>query len=127
MVRLLKRFILSIKFNSMPSGAIGKVKIDESVKPVHFKERTGPALAIGAPYFVSFGGNITYPCVLTNIIISDGYPDRVEIEVPIKPRSDKGFTDVDGTVSHKWVSKHALYADEIGQTREEAVINEVAF
>ena len=111
----------------MPAGAIGKVKVDESVKPVHFQERVAPELAIGANYFVSFGGNITYPCVLTNIIISDGYPNRVEIEIPIKPRSDKGFVDVDGSISHKWVSKHTLYADEIGLTREEAVINEVAF
>ena len=111
----------------MPQGAIGKVKVDEAVQPLHYKERTAPVLAIGANYFVSFGGNITYPCVLTNIIKSDGYPDRVEIEVPIKPRSDKGFVDVDGSISHHWVSKHTLYADEIGLTREEAVINEVAF
>jgi DNA primase large subunit len=41
--------------------------------------------------------------------------------------SKKGFIDRNGNISHHWVSTYTLFANEIGLTPEEAVINEVTF
>lgn len=54
-----------------------------------------------------------------------GDKQRIVIEIPTRPISSKGFVDSNGNISHHWVSTHTLFADEIGQTPEEAVINEV--
>lgn len=108
----------------MIKGLLGREKITKSVTPIHFAKRKIPELIVGGNYFVSFGSNDTYPCKLVKVI---NIYDRkeVEIEIPMKPRSKKGFIDINGKLSHNWTSTHVLFADEIGLTREEAVINTV--
>lgn len=108
----------------MIKGLLGRVRIDKSVKPIHFSKRTAPELIVENDYFVSFGSNDTYPCKLIKVI-NEFDRAEVEIEIPKRPMSKKGFRDSEGNISHNWVSSHILYADEIGLTREEAVINQV--
>ena len=101
-----------------------KIKVDKKIKPIHFSKRTAVELIIGKQYFISFGSNIAKQCILTKISdITD--LQQITIDIPIKPRSKKGFKDTDGSISHNWTSSHCIYADEIGLTPEEAVINEV--
>jgi hypothetical protein len=83
-----------------------------------------PKLIVGEKYYVSFGSNDTYPCRLLKILHEYDTPE-VEIEIPIKAGSKKGFKDVNGKTSHNWVSTHILKANEIGITPEEAVLNTV--
>lgn len=108
-------------------GVLNKIKVDKAIKPIPYTKRTTVKLVVGGDYYVSFGSNIVYPCVLLKIIESEQTPTHVKIEIPVKPRSKKGFIDIDGKISHHWTSAHNLFADEIGLTPEEAVINEVTF
>ncbi len=108
----------------MIKGFLNRVKVDKTIKPIHFRKRKTNDLVVGGDYYVSFGCNDAYPCRLIKII---NQFDRleVEIEIPMKPMSKRGFIDINGKISHHWVSTHILFADEIGLTPEEAVINEV--
>lgn len=99
-----------------------KIKVDKQIKPIHFKERKPVELIIGKEYYVSFGRNQARRCTLIEIDKEHG---RITIEIPIKPLSKKGYIDVNGDISHHWVSTHTLFPDEIGLTPEEAVVNEV--
>ncbi|MFT3912266.1 MAG: hypothetical protein QM737_22755 [Ferruginibacter sp.] len=107
-------------------GMLGKEKVDRKVKPIHFSKRKTVELIEGNDYFVSFGNNNTYPCKLIKVI-NEYHRTEVEIEIPMRPMSKRGFINTKGEISHHWVSNHILFADEIGLTREEAVINEVTF
>ncbi len=100
------------------------IKVDKSVKPIHYKNRKPVELLIGKEYFVSFGSNKVKRCNLIEID-KEGNRERITIEIPVKPQSPKGFIDGDGNISHHWVDTHHLFADEIGNTPEEAVMNEV--
>jgi hypothetical protein len=113
------------KLSFMIKGLLGRERIAKSISPIHFSKRKTPELTEGGNYFVSFGSNDTYPCKLIKIINVNGSPE-VEIEIPMKPMSKKGFIDSNGKLSHNWSSNHILFADEIGLTREEAVINTVS-
>lgn len=106
----------------MLKGYIGGVKVDKSIKPIPMKNRIVPTLVIGGDYYVSFGGNNTYPCKLIKVLDEMAEPD-VNIEIPIKSTSKKGFKDSKGNISQFSVSSHILNATEIGSTREEAVRN----
>ena len=86
------------------------IKVDEKITPVHYTKRTEPSLKVGADYYVCFGNNIVYPCILNEII--EGPPKRVVIS-----KYDNG----------KPFGKHVLFSNEIGQAPEEAVINSVSF
>lgn len=97
-----------------------KIKVDKKVTPVHFKDRKPVNLIIGKEYFVSFGNNIVNRCTLIEI-----KEQRIVITIPKKPRSKKGFVDTNGSISHDWKSTHHLFADEIGDTPEQAVLHEV--
>jgi hypothetical protein len=103
-----------------------KIKVDKKIKPIPFTKRTAVELVVGKEYFISFGNNVVKHCVLTKISdITD--LQQITIDIPIKPRSKKGFIDINGLISHNWTSTHCIYADEIGMTPEEAVKHEVTF
>lgn len=104
---------------------LGRVRVDKSIKPIHFSKRIVPTLSVGGKYYVSFGNNNTYPCVLTEIFDENRCISSITIEIPCKPESKNGFIDSDGKISHHWVSRLTLKGDEIGLSREEAVINTV--
>jgi hypothetical protein len=79
---------------------------------------------IGNNYYVSFGNNEVKRCKL--IAIDENRDlNLITIEIPTKPESKNGFIDQNGTISHNWVKTHELFADELGLTPEEAVINQV--
>ncbi|WP_126973925.1 hypothetical protein [Gynurincola endophyticus] len=82
----------------------GSVKVDKSVKPIHYKLRTAPKLEIGGNYFVSFGSHKAIPCILKEI-----HTDTPQLRVSVEMSDGVSY----------------LYADELGLTPEEAVINEV--
>jgi hypothetical protein len=86
------------------------IKVDDKITPIHYTKRKEPVLKVGADYYVCFGNNIVYPCILNEII--EGPPKRVVIS---KYDNDKSF------------GKHVLFSNEIGQTPEEAVLNTVSF
>lgn len=100
------------------------IKVDKSVKPIKPSKRQTANLVVGNEYYVSFGSNKVKRCKLIEIY-QEGSKERIVVEIPVKPQSAKGFIDGDGNISHHWVDTHTLFADEIGFTPEEAVINEV--
>jgi len=86
------------------------IKVSEQISPVHYTKRMEPALTIGQEYYVCFGNNMVYPCILNEII--EGPPKRIVIS---KYDNDQFF------------GRHVLFSNEIGNTPEEAVINSVSF
>lgn len=103
-----------------------KIKVDKKIKPIKHTERQAIELIVGNSYFVSFGNSNVYNCTLTNVEETRELK-QITIEIPVRPRSKKGYIDINGSISHNWVSSHCIFADEIGRTPEEAVINEVTF
>jgi hypothetical protein len=91
-------------------GARHLIKVNDQINPVHYANRTEPALKVGEEYYVCFGNNVVYPCILNEIIA--GPPKRIVIS---KYDDDKFF------------GQHVLFSNEIGHTPEEAVINSVSF
>ena len=85
-----------------------EIKVDSNVKPKHIKDRKPFELVPGEKYYVSFGMNRAVPCKLIEIIMEN---ETKFVSVLIEHRDQS--------------STHSLYADEIGRTPEEAVINEV--
>jgi hypothetical protein len=92
---------------------------------LQLSKRKAPELVIGGEYFVCYVNNDTYPCVITAILQDHAGKDKVTIEIPVRAASKKGFTDANGNISHHWVEKKTVYADEIGLTREAAAENRV--
>jgi hypothetical protein len=82
------------------------LKVDEQIRPLHFKDRKPVELTIGNSYYVSFSGNIAEKCTLLEIDQRNG------ITVTIEKDTAYGL-------------KHHLFRDEIGLTPEEAVLNQV--
>ncbi|MCP9752334.1 hypothetical protein [Ferruginibacter sp. HRS2-29] len=109
----------------MIHSVIGREKVKGDIKPLHYNKRTAPELVVGGEYFVCYVNNDTYPCVVTAITHNPTGKDKVDIEIPVRAESKKGFIDADGNISHHWVAKKTVYADEIGLTREHAVENRV--
>lgn len=109
----------------MIHSVIGRQKVKGDIKPLHHSKRKAPKLVVGGEYFVCYVNNDTYPCVVTAIVENPGGKAKVDIEIPVRAESKKGFIDAEGNVSHHWVVKKTVYADEIGLTREEAAENKV--
>ena len=86
------------------------IRVDKEVTPIHYTKRTEPELKIGADYYVCFGNNIAYPCVLKEII--EGRNRRVVI------------TKFDNEHNS---SENVVFSNEIGRTPEEAVHNTATF
>jgi len=105
-------------------GYLGKIKVNQKVKPIAQELREIPNLGIGISCYVSFANNLAYPCRIVEIT---NKPKRkeVKIEVPMKSKSGKGDIDTNGMFSYNWTSTHLLYANEIGNTPEQAVLNMV--
>lgn len=89
-------------------GCAVEVKVNKSIKAVHFSERKSVKLIVGNEYYVSFGNNEAKRCKLLEII-DEHEEKRILIEI-VSPRGN---------------TQHIIYADEIGTTPEEAVMNEV--
>ena len=102
----------------------GGQKVDSSIKPLQFKNRQEPILKIGYDYYVSFDNNNVYPCTLLNVI-NEFDKTEVLIEIPMKPKSRKGYTNSFGITYNRWTQTNILYATEIGLTPEDAVRNQV--
>lgn len=99
---------VSIDILSKVAFALGyavDVKVRSSVIPIHFSKRTPVKLVIGEDYYVSFGNNEAHRCKLLEI----DERDRITVEI----------------VSKRGSTTHCLFADEIGATPEEAVINQM--
>jgi hypothetical protein len=101
---------------------IGKIKVNSKIKPLKIKNRIKPTLEKDREYYISFGNNNAYPCRITEILQKQ---NMVNINIKTKPMSKKGYIDLNGQVSHNWVSSHTIYMNEIGDTPENAVKNTV--
>lgn len=102
---------VSIDILSKVTSALGlviDVKVDSSVLPLHYSQRKPVELVIGKEYYVSFGNHEAHRCELIEIPEMYGGA-RIEVKIP----NERGYTT------------HILFADEIGNTPEEAVLNEV--
>ncbi|MDH6305772.1 hypothetical protein M2459_002472 [Parabacteroides sp. PF5-5] len=86
----------------------GIIKVDKSIKPIHYKERTKVELVVGCDYYVSFGNSEAKRCKLIEIC-DEGGRNQIKVEISTKYQT----------------AIHTLFTDEIGTTPEEAVINEV--
>lgn len=80
--------------------------VDKKIKPIRFELRKQAPLEVGYKYYVSFGSYIAEPCILIEIHKTWENVIRVTVE------TRKG--------------KNTLYANEIGLTPKEAVVNEVS-
>lgn len=87
------------------------IKVDPSITPIHYTQRTEPELKVGEDYYVCFGNNIAYPCTLKEIMGS-GRNKRVAI------------TKYD---NNQRASENVVFSNEIGRTPEEAVRNTATF
>jgi hypothetical protein len=87
---------------------LNKIKVDKSVKPIRYAQRTPVQLVVGNDYYVSFGSHEAYKCKLVDVSMLKER-NQIRIEIPSKTG----------------VSPHILFPDEIGMTPEEAVMNEV--
>jgi hypothetical protein len=92
-----------------------KIKVNNSIKPLHTKKRQKPELIIGNSYYISFGLNEAIPCILLKVIDNDK-GNLKQVHVGIKNNSMRGYGDIS-----------VLFSDEIGITPEQAVINEMTF
>lgn len=101
----------------------GRVKVKSSVKPLDRKDRKAPELKIGEPYYVSFGTNSVYRCILNEIIIEFNEP-KVEVEVIIKPRHRRQYL-YPGYWAKLISLTYRLLPTSIGVTPEDAVRNSV--
>lgn len=98
---------VSIDILSKVAFALGyavDVKVRNSVIPIHFSKRAPVKLVIGEDYYVSFGNNEAHRCKLLEI-----ERDRITVEI----------------VSKRGSTTHCLFADEIGSTPEEAIMNQM--
>ena len=89
------------------------VKVSSKVEPRHCNNRKAPALVKNKIYYVCWGNNIARPCLLKEIGMMTGHGVR-QISVLAKAQG-----------STNSYCSHSLFADEIGNTPEEAVINTV--
>lgn len=100
-----------------------RIKVDVMVKKKPRSERTIPELTIGETYYISFGANWAYPCILKEIIQEHNEPE-VTVEIEKKPLKKKVY-DIEGNIIKRPVSVHTVHFNEIGETPEHAVENEV--
>lgn len=99
----------------------GRIKVDKKIKPLRISERKAPNLVVGENYYVSFGSNDAYPCKLLEIDNKNSIP-AVTISIELKSLSRE--LDINGQkIRNKNI--HVLDTNEIGDTPESAVLNEV--
>ena len=108
----------------MANNWLYPIKVEKNVKALHSSKRTQVQLIIGCRYYFSFGENIVSPCTLVEIFEDGDKTPRVTIEVKIKAPSKRGFRNEFGRISQTQTNRIHLYADEIGLTPEQAVMNE---
>lgn len=102
---------------------VGRIKVDNKIKPLPINLRTIPQVTIGKNYFVSFGTNNAYPCKLINYKEVKG---RKEITIEIQAKSKKLVHKSDGSKSYFYQALHTLETYELGETAIQAVQNTVA-
>jgi hypothetical protein len=96
---------------------IKKIKVDKKIKPLKVDNRRLVSFVIGSKYYVSFGNNEAKQC---RLLEHDILQKRVNIELEY-PKSYRT------TMGQLTTSNHYLFEDEIGESPEHAVENEVTF
>lgn len=109
-----------------PQNFLGKVEVEKSIQPLPRSDRKAPVLKPYKWYFISFHGHHAYPCRLIQIFSKPGLSKRiVAIEIPMKYESSRSYININGNRSNTKVSSHEVEEDEIGNTPEDAVRNQV--
>lgn len=86
------------------------VTVDEGISPLPKEKRKAPKLNIGGEFYVSFGSNSAYRCLVTEVLKED-LVTKVKVALPAQLPILK--------------TAPVLYDNEIGATPEEAVRNAV--
>lgn len=95
-------------------------KVSSKIKAIPRKQRVEPKLEIGRKYYVSFGNNWAYPCILREIIKEF---ERTEVKIHIRVIEKEAFYRKNGTMIYDPFEEHQVYANEIGHCPEDAVRN----
>lgn len=85
------------------------ISVSEKIKPNKIGKRKAPKLILEKEYYVSFGNNRALKCTLKEIY-KEGEKERVVVEI---------------NNSIKFNGIKTLFSDEIGDTPEDSVKNEV--
>ena|SRR5258708_8162386 len=99
-----------------------RIKVSSKVKAMPRSLRTTPDLKKGEKYYVSFGSNWAYPCLLHEIVKEF---ERTEVRIKIKVKDQYAHFRQNGRMTYDPYEEHLVYADEIGLTPEDAVRNTV--
>lgn len=100
----------------------GKSEVKGNIKPLPVAKRKIPHLILGSTYYISFGRNISYMCTLLEIINEFGCQ---EVKVQRQGKASKMIHKMDGTKSQYFTQENILYSNEIGETPEESILNQV--
>jgi hypothetical protein len=92
-----------------------KIKVDENCKSLNVSSRRLVSFNIGSNYYVSFGNKEVKQCRLIEHNV-------IEKRVSIELQYPKSYRTKMGLMMS---SKHILFEDEIGDTPEHAVENQV--
>ena len=109
MVELLDK--TSIKFRKLKP-----VRVSKKIESIHFKDRKVFDLVVGAVYYVCWGSNVARPCILQSIDPIREFGEKTVHGITILAKQLGRGSDY---------STHSIYADEIGRTPQEAVVNTV--
>lgn len=100
----------------------GKIKVPSKIKPILRKDRITPELKENNRYYICFGNNNVYPCRLL-AVVNKFDQTEVKVQFRVKPRFAKFRKN--GITTYEPYVEHLVYANEIGETPEEAVRNMV--
>jgi len=93
-------------------------KVSSKIKAIPRTHRIVPKLQIGCTYYVSFGNNWAYPCILREIITEF---ERTEVKIHIRVTHKEALYRKNGSMVYDPFEERLVYANEIGSTPEEAV------
>lgn len=97
-------------------------KVSPKIKTVPKSQRITPELKTGKIYYVSFGGNWAYPCHISEIVQEFA---QTEVRIKIRVKEKNAYFRKNGPMTYDPYEEHLVYANEIGQTPEDAVRNAV--
>lgn len=100
----------------------GAITIKNKVQQIPFSKRKEPRLNERNEYFISWGRNIFYPCILDKVINEFGY-NEVEIRLKLKSLlNGKKFLNSKGNVVE--YQTQLIEANRIGSTPIMAIQNQ---
>lgn len=98
------------------------IKVDSKIKLQKRSERIASELKVGDAYYVSFGTNWTYPCLISEI---ENEFEQTEVKIKKRVKKDLAYFIGDGQRTYDPHEERVVYVNEIGKTPVQAVQNSV--